>query len=136
MKLQIDVHFHFSDVKDLALLLHAYQQARLDLILQTLTKNHKETKELFMKTQAQIDQLTADVEANTASITQALTDEAAEIKQAIESSNIDTAALEAAIAANRELSDKVKKLFTPASTEEPPVDEEPVDEPVEEDPAL
>ena len=65
--LKIDVHIHLPGAEAIVAILQTNNQARLDLILQTLTKNHKETKELFMKTQAQIDQLTADVESNTAS---------------------------------------------------------------------
>lgn len=123
MKLQIDIHLHF-DAKAIATLLLTNQRAHLEEILQILTKNHKETKELIMKTQEQIDKLAADVKANRAEYLDALRSEAAEIKTAIDAKEIDTTELEAAIASNKSLPDEIKALFTPTTTEESPVKEE------------
>jgi len=94
----------------------------------------KSLRELIMKSQAQIDKLTEEVKSNTAGLSAELTKEAEEIKAAIDSSQIDTTKLEAAIAENKGLTDRVKDLFTP-ETEETPV-EPPVEEPtpVEEEP--
>ncbi len=78
----------------------------------------KSLKEIIMKSQAQIDKLTEDVKSNTANLSAELSKEAEEIKAAMDSSKIDTTKLEAAISESKALTDKVKDLFIPESSEQ------------------
>jgi seryl-tRNA synthetase len=115
MELNIHIHHHF-DAEDIKVFSHNHQPSLDNLIIQTLTAIHKKLKELkeqVMKNQAQIDKLTSDVKANTTGIQEAILSESAEIKAAIESNNIDTTELEAAVAANQKLSAAVSEIFTP-----------------------
>lgn len=96
------------------------------------------------KTQADIDALTEKLEAGNARVEDALVNEAAEIKAAIESNNIDTTKLEAAIDRSNNLEQSVKDLFTadaPAGgntgggEDELPTEELPVETPDEPQPS-
>jgi len=76
----------------------------------------KTFKEIIMKSQSDIDKLTEKVQSGSANLSSELQKESAEIQAAIESSKIDTTALEAAIAENQTLTDKVKDMFTAETT--------------------
>lgn len=91
-------------------------------VLKAIKQLRKENKENFMLNQAAVDKMVADIEAGKAKTLTAITEESAEIQSAIASRDVDTTALEAAIA-NSDLSQNVKDIFT----ETPPAEEPPVE---------
>lgn len=98
-----------------------FEYGSLDSIkraLETIAIELKEIKEIQMKTQADIDKLTADVKAGTAGVKDAILSEAAEIKAAIDSSRINTTELEAAVADSAKLRDAVSDIFTPETEDD------------------
>ncbi|MGB4825057.1 MAG: hypothetical protein WBP82_09165 [Leuconostoc mesenteroides] len=82
----------------------------------------KEIEKNTMTTQQRIDALTAQVTSNDADARAALQEESAEIQEAIASTEVNTAGLEAAIANSTTLPQSIRDLFTPAA----PEGEEPV----------
>lgn len=97
--------------------------SRIEKELQEVTEKMNK----IMKKQDEIDALTAQIEGNTAGVKEAIVAESAEIQEAINSANVDTTKLEAAIAANSEIRTLVEGIFTPTvnTSEETKTEETP-----------
>jgi uncharacterized protein (DUF885 family) len=97
--------------------------------LQNLEKLLKELKNMAKKTQADIDALAQQVEDGNRRAIAALEEESKEIQAAINSPDIDTSALESAIAQSGKIDEAIKNLYTAPSEEpeEPETPEEPTE---------
>jgi type I site-specific restriction endonuclease len=89
------------------------------LILQKLNSIKKELRKLVMGLQEIVDGWTEQLENDVEGVAATITAEKAQVKEAIENPDIDTAAFEAALGKVAELKDLVADIHTPKETETP-----------------